>query len=62
MAQPQVDLNKLPAHVRHAIENSISEGNKLVTRDLREVLDFYLRWEGIIGYTNAILSIVEAAE
>lgn len=43
-------------------ENDTSQDEQIRTLPVWEILDHYLRWEGIIGYTEIIRAIVEDSQ
>lgn len=57
-----VDLLALPTSVQAALDSYIRENGPLPNYSLASVMDAYLRWHGILGYTAGILSIVEAVD
>ena len=58
----QVVLERLQTQIQEDLQEFAQENGPLPDRRLVIVLDAYLRWNGIIGYTAQILSIVEATE
>lgn len=55
-----VDRSRLPNSIREAIEDFETANGDLNEDTLLSILDAYLRWEGIHGYTAQILRIFEA--
>ena len=58
----QVVLERLQTQIQEDLQEFAQENGPLPDRRLMTVLDAYLQWNGIIGYTAQILSIVEATE
>ena len=58
----QVVLERLPAQMQKELQEFAQENGPMPDRRLVTVLDAYLRWNGIIGYTAQILSLVEATK
>ena len=65
----QVKISDLPQHIQNDIEECVADNpshfqrgfDAQATWPLQEALDAYLLWNGIIGYTSKILSIVDKA-
>jgi hypothetical protein len=55
-----VNLKELPMHVANDLAEFQKENGLIADTQLVTVLDAYLRWNGIIGYTAGIMSIFEA--
>ena len=57
-----VDFNKLPDSIKVELEDFIEENSVLPNHQLVTVLDAYLSWNGIRGFTGSILTIMEACQ
>lgn len=59
-----IDPLKLPPFIRGDIYSFIQD-NKLpldiVNLSPRDIVDYWLQWNGIIGYTDNIINLVDAA-
>lgn len=54
--------NNLPAAVRRDIQSFIDENNvpaEIQHLTEEEAFDYYLKWNGIIGWTDAILGAIK---
>lgn len=67
--QAETDANRdalIADGYSYALANALAEQGQTVESvkllSKREVLDDFLKWEGIIGYTDTILSVLEDAE
>jgi len=60
----KLDAGKLPKRVEQDIEDFIADNNirPSVEMTMEEALDYYLKWNGIIGYTETILEIVKCVK
>ncbi len=58
----KIDFNKLPRVIQEDIRSYMRDNNlgELKQMTLRYALDMYLGWQGIQGYTYAILEIIKA--
>lgn len=59
-----IDLNYMPAHVQRIVReyqqqnaSSATQGDMLTRK---QILEMFLAWEGIVGYTDSIIAIMEA--
>lgn len=57
-----VIMAKLSQNITADLLNFVKANGQLPDRRLVTVLDAYLRWNGIIGYTAQILHIVEVTQ
>lgn len=57
-----VTMAKLSESITADLRNFQDDNVPLPDRRLVTVLDAYLRWHGIIGYTAQVLQIVEATQ
>ena len=59
-------IEKLPKHVLFALKEDEKTEKEIQTMSVYEVFDFFLKYEGIIGYTSSIMNtydkIKEASE
>ena len=57
-----VNYSKLSQQVKADLAEFVQENGAIADARPASVLDAYLRWNGIIGYTGQILNIFNAAE
>lgn len=57
-----VNFDELGSGVKRDLIEFEQANHTLPARTLLHVLEAYLRWNGIIGYTAQILNIIEATE
>lgn len=55
-----IDRSRLPGSILEAVESYEAENNRIVDDTLEDILEAFLHWEGVIGYTWNILKIFEA--
>ena len=57
-------MSNLPAHIRKDIEEFIEENNfikcPLEEFSTYDLIDHWLTWNGIIGYTGQIIDMIDA--
>jgi hypothetical protein len=62
MAKAKFNAHRLPASMQTNVMDFLDENKvdkRFVDLTMEEFLDYYLKWNGIIGYTSQILRIVE---
>ena len=60
--RPPTYRQRLPAHILADIVEFETENNLEATEDLKELIDRWMHWNGIIGYAHYILDFIEALE
>jgi hypothetical protein len=55
----RIDISKLPVQAIMDIEAFCENNNREHPRTTQETLEFFLNWNGIYGYTERILELVE---
>ena len=62
LIETTLDLAALNPRTREAIENHCRETGLALPDNGFDALHYFLKWEGIIGYTAAIAGIIRASK
>ncbi|MFA5037202.1 MAG: hypothetical protein WC479_08515 [Candidatus Izemoplasmatales bacterium] len=55
-----IDISQVPVGVLETINNATEGGREIENMTPKEALNLYLKWHGIIGYTDQIVDALDS--